>query len=55
MRASGAVTLAQTAQNLVAFLNGSLDANLIKLNCALNAETITLTSKLIGTGGNAYI
>jgi hypothetical protein len=47
-------TAAQTAQNLAAFLNGSTDANLIKFNYALNAETITLTSKVVGTAGNAY-
>lgn len=48
-----APTPAQTAQNLAAFLNGSTDVNLVKFGYALNNATITLTAKVIGTGGNA--
>lgn len=44
---------AQTAQNLLTFLNGSSDANLSKFTYSLNNVTITLTAKVIGTAGNA--
>ena len=48
-------TTLQTAINLTSFLQGSTDANLVKFGYALNqsTETITLTAKQIGTGGNS--
>jgi hypothetical protein len=51
----GTTTL-QTAQNLVAFLNGSADSNLIKFGYSLHStadETVVVTAKVIGTGGNS--
>jgi hypothetical protein len=46
-------TLAQTAQNLATFLQGSTDANLVKFGYSLSGDVITLTAKAIGSGGNA--
>jgi hypothetical protein len=46
-------TTALTAQALLAFLNGSTDVNLVKFTYALNNATITATSAVPGTGGNA--
>ncbi|NNM70178.1 MAG: head decoration protein [Gallionella sp.] len=47
------LTTAQTAQNLLAFLLGSSDANLILFTYSLNSSTLTLTAAAIGTVGNA--
>lgn len=46
-------TAAATAQALLAYLNGSTDVNLVKFTYALNNATITATSAVPGTGGNA--
>lgn len=46
-------TAAATAQNLLAFLLGSSDANLVKFSYTLNSATITATAAAIGTGGNS--
>lgn len=46
-------TAAATALNLVNFLVGSNDSNLVKATYSLNGSTITMTATAIGTGGNA--
>jgi hypothetical protein len=46
-------TTALTAQALLAYLEGSIDANLVKFTYSLNASTITATAAVPGTGGNA--
>lgn len=47
-------TTALTAQALLAMLDNSLDANLIKMTYTLAGSTITATAAVPGTGGNAY-
>lgn len=47
-------TTAATAQALLAFLVGSTDVNLSKLNYSLSGSTITANANIPGTGGNAY-
>jgi hypothetical protein len=46
-------TTALTAQALLALLNGSTDANLVKFTYSLAGSTITATATVPGTGGNA--
>lgn len=46
-------TVAATAQNLLAFLLGSLDTNLVKFRYTLATATITLTAAVLGTAGNS--
>jgi hypothetical protein len=47
-------TTATVAAALQAFLEGSTDANISKMNYSLAGSTITITSKIPGVGGNAY-
>jgi hypothetical protein len=46
-------TVAATADNLAAFLIGSLDANLIKFTYSVSNATVTLTAAALGTAGNS--
>jgi hypothetical protein len=46
-------TTAATAQNLLAYLEGSTDVNLVKFTYTLAGSTITATAATPGTGGNA--
>lgn len=46
-------TTALTAQALLALLEASTDANLVKFTYTLSASTITATAAATGTGGNA--
>lgn len=43
-----------TLANLLAFLQASSDTNLIKCNYSTLGNTLTLTYKVIGTGGNSF-
>jgi hypothetical protein len=43
-----------TATNLTAFLLGSQDANIVKMNYSVAGAVVTATSKAYGTAGNAY-
>ena len=52
--ASDTASKNSVANAITSFLNGSTDANISKMSYSVSGAVVTLTSKIPGTGGNAF-